>query len=151
MGKFPQADLQRVRTISIRKRRSKVRFGDFGKPFDPARGSFTAFVASLPRILVAEELRTFAGEVALARKRGKPVIVLLGAHVIKVGLAPVLIDLLERGLVTAVAMNSAAAIHDAETALFGQTSEDVEASLGDGTFGMSRQTGDFINGTLRRE
>lgn len=149
-AKPARADLKRVRTIPIRKRGSKVAAAAFGAPFDPLDGSFADFLASLPDILAAKELREFAGRVVRARRAGKPVIAMLGAHVIKVGLSPVIVDLLERELVTAVAMNSAAAIHDAEAALWGATSEDVAARLTDGTFGMSRETGEFINGTLAR-
>jgi hypothetical protein len=98
--------------------------------------------------LKARDLRTFCQSLADIRKSGKKVAVMFGGHVIKTGLAPIIIDLAERGLITSVAMNSAAAIHDSESALFGRTSEDVETNIQDGTFGMSRETGDFINGSL---
>jgi hypothetical protein len=150
MARPKKVNLKNVRTISIRNRKSKVGIQAFGKPFDPAAGSFPEFVSSLPKILAAAELRTFAAAVVNAHEAGKPVIAMIGAHVVKVGLSPVLIDLVERGIVTCVAMNSAAAIHDAETALWGVTSEDVAGSLADGTFGMSRETGEFVNGTLTR-
>ncbi len=150
MRNFTQADLSRVRTVSVARRKSKVRLQEFAKVFDPANDSFRTFVASMPRILAAGELREFVGDVVNARKAGKPVIVLLGAHVIKVGLAPLLIDLLKRGVITCVAMNSAAAIHDVESALWGKTSEDVEENISDGRFGMWRETGEFINGALAR-
>jgi hypothetical protein len=148
MSKFQKIDLSGVTTISIKKRKSKVRSQEFAGVFDPARGSFRAFVDSLPHILVAEDMRTFVGDVVRARAKKRPVIAMIGAHVVKVGLSPLLVDLVERGIVTCVAMNSAAAIHDVETAKWGTTSEDVEANLQDGTFGMSRETGDFINGVL---
>ena len=144
----PRVDLQQVRTISIRKRKSKVRTGQFAGVFDARRDSFRAFVESLPDILVAKDLRVLVEDIVRARRKGKPVILLMGAHVVKVGLTPVLVDLLRDGVLTAVAMNSASAIHDVETALFGQTSEDVALNLRDGTFGMARETGEFINGTL---
>ncbi|HUL44874.1 MAG TPA: hypothetical protein VLY03_11010 [Bacteroidota bacterium] len=150
MAKYKQADLKKVRTISITSRKSKVRTDDFARVFDPKKESFSAFVKSIPHILVAEDLRRLVGGVVAARRKKKPVIVMIGAHVIKVGLSPILIDLMKRKVITALAMNSAAAIHDVETALFGQTSEDVEAYLVDGRFGMSRQTGEFINGVLTR-
>jgi hypothetical protein len=143
-----QIDLSRVRTISIRKRKNKVRLSDFATVYRPRNGRFSAFVRSLPHILVAEDLRTFVEAVVSSRRRGRPVIVLLGAHVIKVGLSPLLIDLLKRGIITCVAMNGAAAIHDAEVALWGGTSEDVESTIVNGTFGMARETGEFINGAL---
>jgi hypothetical protein len=148
VSKFKKIDLSGVKTISIRKRKSKVRFQEFADVYDPARQSFRAFVNSLPEFLVAKDLVAFAALVAAARARSKPVIVMIGAHVVKVGLSPLLIDLLERRIVTCVAMNSAAAIHDVETAKWGTTSEDVETNLRDGTFGMSMETGGFINTTL---
>jgi hypothetical protein len=137
-----------VRTISVGTRRSKVRPADFAAPFDAERDSFSAFVRGLPRILKGTDLRALVQDIRVSRRDGKPVIVMIGAHVIKVGLAPVIIDLMKRKMITAVAMNSAAAIHDVETALWGKTSEDVAANLADGRFGMARETGEFINGVL---
>jgi deoxyhypusine synthase len=137
-----------VRTIPVGTRHSKVRPADFAAPFDAKRDSFAAFVRGLPRILKGTDLRALVQDIRASRRKGKPVIVMIGAHVIKVGLAPVIIDLMERKTITAVAMNSAAAIHDVETALWGKTSEDVAASLADGRFGMARETGEFINGVL---
>jgi hypothetical protein len=150
MKRYPTIDLARVRTISIRKRRSKVRIDEFAKPFGPHGGSFRAFTNTLPHILVANDLRSFVGDVVSARRRDREVIALIGAHVIKVGLAPLIIDLVRRKVLTCIAMNSAAAIHDVETAMWGRTSEDVEENLLDGTFGMARETGEFVNGVLRR-
>ncbi len=149
MSKFKRADLSRVRTISIRSRKSKVTAGDFAEPFDEHKDSFRQFVEGLPDILQAKALCRLVVDVVNARRRNRPVVLMLGAHVIKVGLAPVIIDLLERKLITAVAMNSAAAIHDVETAMWGKTSEDVAANILDGRFGMARETGELINGTLR--
>jgi hypothetical protein len=147
-SRYPSVDLSKVKTMSIKKRKSKVALGDFARPFDPRKGSFAGYIRSLPRILAAKGLQELVGHILASRKRRKPVIVLIGAHVIKVGLSPVIIDLLKRGVITAVAMNSAAAIHDVESAMWGKTSEDVEENLKDGTFGMSEETGDFINRTL---
>jgi hypothetical protein len=149
MTKFKRADFSRVRTISIKNRKSKVSPGDFAEPFHERKDSFRQFVESLPDLLQARALRRLVADVLSARKRKKPVILMMGAHVIKVGLAPVIIDLLRRKVITAVAMNSAAAIHDVETAMWGQTSEDVAVNLLDGRFGMARETGELINGTLR--
>jgi hypothetical protein len=149
MTRYPRADLSRVKTISIRSRKSKVRPALFARPFDERRDSFGAFVEGLPGFLKADELRDLARIIARARRAGKPVLIMMGAHVVKVGLSPVLVDLLERRIITAVAMNSAASIHDVETALWAQTSEDVATNLQDGTFGMARETGEFINGILR--
>lgn len=149
MAKYKQIDLSRVRTFPIKGRKSKVHAADFAKVFDPARGgSFSEFVRSLPDILVAKDLRTFADDVRRSVRARKPVIVMMGAHVVKVGLGPVLVDLIRRGIVSCVAMNGAAAIHDVETAMWGRTSEDVEENIADGRFGMSRETGEFINGTI---
>lgn len=149
MSFYRQADFSKIKTISIKTRKNKVRAKDFASVFDARRGSFRKFAASLPHILSARDLNTFAAEIVAARRRRKPVIAMIGAHVIKVGLSPVLIDLAGREVITCVAMNSAAAIHDVETALFGTTSEDVEENLKEGRFGMARETGEFINGTLR--
>lgn len=146
---FPQLDFTPIKTFSVAERTSKVRLADCARPF-PAGGSFAAFLDTLPDILKAAELKTFASEIAGAARAAEPVIFMMGAHVIKVGLAPLVIDLMERGIVTHVAMNSAGAIHDAESALFGVTSEDVAVNLQDGSFGMWRETGEFINGTLAR-
>jgi hypothetical protein len=148
MTRFARVDLGGVKTISIRSRKSKVTPAAFGRPFDAARDSFRSFTRNFPRVLVADDLRALTEAIVRARRRNKPVILMMGAHVIKVGLAPIIIDLLKRKIVTAVAMNSAAAIHDVETAMWGKTSEDVAVAMLDGRFGMARETGEFINGTL---
>ena len=146
--RFKRADLSKVKTISIKKRKSKVTPDDFAKPFDELRDSFTTFIDSLPDILVARDLQDLVGDIVHARKKNKPVILMMGAHVIKVGLSPLLVDLLKRNIITAVAMNSAAAIHDVETAMWGETSEDVAVNMLDGRFGMARETAELINHTL---
>jgi hypothetical protein len=143
-----RADLKKVRTISITKRKSKVSPRDFAQPFDEARDSFSGFADGLPAMLAARDLRAVADAIIVSRRKKKPVLLMMGAHVIKVGLAPVIIDLIQREIITAVAMNSAAAIHDVETAMWGHTSEDVAVNMKDGRFGMARETGEFINGTL---
>jgi deoxyhypusine synthase len=148
MSKYRQLDLKGITTISIRARKSKVSPKNFARPIDPRTATVIDFIDSLPRILVAEDLRRLVNDIVHARKRKKPVIVMIGAHVIKVGLSAILIDLLKRGVITHVAMNSAAAIHDVETAMWGQTSEDVAVNLLDGTFGMARETGELINKAL---
>jgi hypothetical protein len=148
MSRYRQIDLKSVKTISIKRRDSNVRPEDFAAIFDPSTGSFRSFTRSFPRMLVAEDLRRFVDDVVKAVRSRKPVIAMLGAHVIKVGLSPLIVDLVRRGIVTAVAMNSAASIHDVETAMWGRTSEDVESNIADGHFGMSRETGEFINGIL---
>ncbi|HEY4613371.1 MAG TPA: hypothetical protein VII11_10335 [Bacteroidota bacterium] len=148
MSKFKQLSLRGVKTISIRSRKSKVSPKDFAAPIDPKKTTVAGFIKSLPQILVADNLRSLVNDIASARRRKKPVIVMIGAHVIKVGMSAILIDLLKRGVITHVAMNSAAAIHDVETSMWGQTSEDVAVNILDGKFGMARETGEFINKAL---
>lgn len=148
MAKFKQIDLFGVRTISIATRKSKVTLKDFARVLDPKNASVRAFVDSLPNILVAADLRSLVDDIVRSRRRKRPVILMMGAHVIKVGLSPLIIDLVKQGVITHVAMNSAAAIHDVETAMWGKTSEDVAVNILDGTFGMSRETGEFINRAL---
>lgn len=146
MSRYPKTDLSGVRLISIADRTSKVAEAAWARPFES--GSFDEFIDSLPDILIAHDLRVFVGLAAEAVRLSRPRILMMGAHVIKVGLAPLVVDLIERRILTGVAMNSAAAIHDTESCLFGETSEDVAASITDGTFGMSRETGEAINRTL---
>ena len=148
MTKLTRADFSKIKTISIKTRKSKVSPKNFARVFDGAQGSFASFVESLPDVLVATDLVMLVDDITVARKKRKPVILMMGAHVIKVGLSPLVIDLVKRDVVTAVAMNSAAAIHDVETAMWGKTSEDVEENIVDGRFGMARETGELINRTL---
>jgi len=148
MSRYPKVDLSGISLISIAERGSKVSQAEWARPFEPG-GTFDDFIDALPDILIARDLRAFVERFADAVLLGRPRILMMGAHVIKVGLAPLVCDLLERGVLTGVAMNSAGAIHDAESCLFGETSEDVGAAITDGTFGMSRETGEFINGALR--
>jgi hypothetical protein len=148
MSKYNQIDLTNIRTISIKSRKSKVSPKDFAKTIDAGKASFGEFVDSLPHILIGNDLRDLVADVVKSRRKEKPVICMMGAHVIKVGMSPIIVDLVRRGVITHVAMNSAAAIHDVETAMWGHTSEDVAVNLMDGTFGMSRETGDFINKAL---
>jgi hypothetical protein len=150
MSKYKQIDVTDVKTISIKGRKSKVTPKDFAKPLDALHASFTDFIDSLPCILIADELRDLVNDIVRAHKKNKPVILMMGAHVVKVGLSPLIVDLLNRGIITHVAMNSAASIHDVETAMWGKTSEDVAVNLMDGTFGMSKETGDFINHALTK-
>ena len=117
---------------------------DFAQPPAGDR-SFHAFLRALPDVLVARDFRAVAGAVAAAARRKRGVVIMLGGHVVKTGLAPVLIELMRRGIVTHLAMNGSAAIHDYEIARFGATSEDVAAGLRDGTFGMADETGREMN------
>jgi hypothetical protein len=141
---FAPVKLDRVRTYPLRSRRSKVSVKEFARA-PRAAATVAQLLDSLPRILAGYDFREVVERLRRARRKRKPIIWGLGGHVIKVGLAPVLIDLLRRGYVTAVAMNGAALIHDFEIALAGQTSEDVPAVLGRGQFGMAEETGRFIN------
>ena len=150
MSKFKQIKLAGIKTISIKNRKSKVSPKDFARVIDPKKARVSEFIDSLPHILAANELRDLVQDIVRSRRKKKPVILMMGAHVIKVGLSPLIIDLVHRGIVTHVAMNSAASIHDVETAMWGQTSEDVAVNLMDGQFGMSRETGNFINLELSR-
>lgn len=133
--------------MPIRERRHKVSLASFGRPCRKGE-SFRRFLLSLPDILAATEFREVVGAVVRARRRSRHVVLCMGGHVIKCGLSRVVIDLMRRGVVTAVAMNGAAAIHDFEIALIGRTSEDVQRGLDDGTFGMARETGEMMNEAL---
>ncbi len=137
-------DVSRLKTYSLNTRRSKVRVSDFSVPWKTGR-SFAAFLSSLPDVLAVKTLRGLANDVALARQRGRPVILGMGAHPTKVGLNPVIVDLMKREIITAVAVNGAGVIHDFELALMGHTSEDVEAEIDSGRFGMAEETGRMIN------
>lgn len=133
-----------VKTYPLASRPSKVRVADAARPWR-AGGTLRAYLDSLPNHLAAQSLRQVVAAILAARRRGKPVLLGMGAHVIKVGLSPIIVDLLERRLVTAVALNGAGAVHDFELAYAGFTSEDVEAHLGEGEFGMAEETGRCIN------
>jgi hypothetical protein len=133
-------DLRRVRTGPIRDRASLVRVEDFGKPTGPG-ASLDAFLDSLPPFLAGNDLRALATAVARARRRGRPVVAAMGGHVVKTGCSPFLLDLAERGLVTAFALAGSTAIHDYEIALCGRTSEDVAAGLQEGEYGNADETG----------
>jgi len=133
-----------VHTYPLASRKSKVSIRDFAKP-SSANTSLTKFLDSLPNILAAEDLRHLLSAIHRARKQRKAILWGLGGHVIKVGLGPILIDLMKRGFISGIAMNGAALIHDFEIALAGNTSEDVEAGLGEGRFGMAEETGKYLN------
>jgi hypothetical protein len=133
-----------VRTYPLASRKSKVNVADFAKP-PAANVSIAKFLDSLPNFLAAEDLRQLLGAVQRARAGKKTILWGIGGHVIKVGLAPILIDLIERGFVSGIAMNGAALIHDFEIAIAGNTSEDVDAGINAGQFGMARETGEQLN------
>lgn len=134
----------KTKTYPLGSRKSKVSVSEFART--PARNStLTRFLDSLPNVLAAKDLRELLGRVQRARGDGAPILWGIGGHVIKVGLGPVLIELIRCGFVSGVAMNGAALIHDFEIAMAGSTSEDVEAGLGAGQFGMAAETGEYIN------
>ncbi|MGE0445268.1 MAG: hypothetical protein AB7P99_08560, partial [Vicinamibacterales bacterium] len=140
---YEEFDLSGVKTYPLASRRSKVRADDFAKAVRPG-ASFSEWLASLPNILGATDLRRAADAIRAAR-RGGGIVWGLGGHVVKTGVSPVLIDLMDRGFVSALAMNGAALIHDFEIALSGATSEDVDEALGPGRFGMADETGRLLN------
>ena len=138
-------DLSGLHTIPIQARGGKVRVENFAKPYS---GNW---LDSMPHILAADSFRAVVNAIAGAHARKKMILWGLGGHVIKCGLAPVLIDLMRRGYATAFMLNGAAAIHDFEIAIAGQTSEDVEAVLPDGRFGTAEETGREMNAALQNE
>src|SRR5829696_8485726 len=144
---YEEFDLSGVRTYPLSSRHSKARAEDFARPVPRGR-SFAAWFDALPAILGAADLRRVVRAIVDARQRGAGVMWGIGAHVIKTGVSPVLIDLMERGYVSALAMNGAGIIHDFEIALSGATSEDVDEALGPGRFGMAEETGRLLNAAI---
>jgi hypothetical protein len=144
---YEDFDLSTISTYPLASRPSKVRVGDFARPV-PSGATVAELVAALPNLLAAADLRSVIDAIRQARAAGAPLIWGLGAHVFKVGLGRVLVDLMERGFVSAVATNGAGVIHDFEIALSGATSEDVDAALGPGRFGMARETGSDLNAAI---
>ena len=144
---YREADLTRVTTVPVAGRRNKVDPHLLASPPHSDR-SFSAFLASLPDVLAARDLRLVIQAVVRAKQNSRGVILLLGGHVIKVGLGPLVNAWLDRGIVTHVALNGAAAIHDFELAAYGGTSEDVESGLADGSFGMAEETGAEMNAAI---
>jgi hypothetical protein len=145
--RFHEADLSRIRPQPVGDRESKVAIADFARPVTPEMASI---LDALPDILAGRSLREAVAATARAAAGGRPVIAMVGGLVIKTGCAPLLVQLMEAGVLTGLAMNGAAAIHDFEIARFGRTSEDVEASLGAGSFGMAEETSREMNGITSR-
>jgi len=140
--------LQEVSTYPLASRTSKVTVTEFARPVEE-NSSLRDFLKKLPDILAVRSLRQLAAQLRRAKKLQKPIIWGIGGHVVKTGLAPVIIDLMERGYVTAIAANGSVLVHDAEIALVGSTSEDVDASLGAGAFGAAEETGQLLNDAAR--
>ena len=147
LKKFQPLDLRKVKTYRLADRKSKVKTEDFGRVWHKG-SSFRVFLDNLPDILAGRDLRNVISAISAAYADNRTVIFGMGAHVIKVGLNPIVIDLMERGIITCVAMNGAGIIHDAELALAGQTSEDVAAAIDDGSFGMAEDTAGFLSDAL---
>ena len=138
-----------LKTYPLKKRHSKVRLSDLAAPWTRG-GTFSTFSSRLPNILAVKTLRAVTQAIVKAHRRRRPVIVGIGAHVIKVGLSPIITDLMERGIINAVAMNGAGIIHDFELALMGHTSEEVDTEIDDGRFGMAEETGRILNDAITR-
>jgi hypothetical protein len=142
--KYREINLTKVKTYSSKERHSKVSSGLSAKPHQKG-DSFAGFIGSLPGFLAADDLKAVAAAVVEAHRNGRPVILGMGAHPIKVGLSPVIIDLMRRGIIKAFASNGASIIHDFEMAFMDRTSEDVGSELGAGAFGMGKETGQMVN------
>jgi hypothetical protein len=140
--------LEKVKTYPLASRPSKVTIQDFAKPI-ARESSLRDYLSSLPNILAVQNLRELAARMRQARGLKKPIIWGLGGHVIKTGLAPIIIDLMRRGFVTGIAGNGSVLVHDAEIAMVGSTSEDVDATLGEGIFGGADETGKLLNDAAR--
>ena len=136
--------LEKVETYSLKSRPSKVSVADFASPVNKT-DTLSQFLEGLPNILAVQTLRNIAAQVRRARELGKPIIWGMGGHVIKTGLAPLIIDLMKQGYVTAIAGNGSVLVHDSEIAQVGSTSEDVDATLGEGAFGAAEETGTLLN------
>jgi hypothetical protein len=136
-----------ISTYSLESRKSKVSVDMFGKPMDGAE-TVLGFISKLPHILAGDHLRMLIRAMLYAYTTGKPIIWGLGGHVIKVGLGPLLVDLMHAGFVNGIAMNGSAAIHDFEVAFRGATSEEVEEQLTEGRFGMARETSEYMNAAI---
>ncbi|MBD3368549.1 MAG: hypothetical protein GF405_10345 [Candidatus Eisenbacteria bacterium] len=144
-SRYSEIDLSGIRTVSIKERGGLVRVESFVSAAEPDE-SFDRIVDSFPDILAGADFRAAVDAVARVAEARGTVVLMFGAHVIKCGLSRLVIDLIERGIVSAVATNGAGAIHDAEIAMWGMTSEDVAANLANGTFGTCRETAEFLNG-----
>jgi hypothetical protein len=146
MSRYREADLARLTVGSAAQRLTRVGVEEFARTLDPRAAA--AVLDSLPDLLAGRQLRELTDRVAEAHRRGRPVVVMCGGHVVKAGVSPCLVALLERGVVTHLALNGAAALHDVEITREGRTSEDVEANLQDGSFGMVDDTGAFMNAAM---
>jgi len=149
MNRYEELNLEAVSTEPLAQRPSKVHINDFASVCPP-QANVGSFIDSLPDILAGRDIKRIIDAIVSARQRDLPVIFCYGAHVVKVGLAPVVIELIKRGVLTSIATNGAGAIHDVEIALVGKTSEDVGAALPAGRFGMAEETSEFLNTAARQ-
>lgn len=147
LSRYQEIDLHRIRPISIARRKSKVQKLFLAKPVVPG-SSFWDFWEGLPSILAGKDIKTLVEKIVFAIGKKKPVLWMCGAHVIKVGLSPVLIQLMKEGAVSGLAFNGAGVIHDVELAYFGHTSEEVDQNIQNGTFGMVKETAEMINSAV---
>jgi len=145
--RYEDFDLSGIRTYPLASRKSKANAADFATAYRPG-GGMRSFLDSLPRILAAADFKAVVAAIRAARENDRGIIWGFGAHVIKTGLGPILVDLMERGFVSALATNGAGIIHDFELALSGSTSEDVDEALGPGRFGMAQETGELLNAAI---
>src|SRR5918995_282829 len=141
---FRALDFSKVKTYPAKKRFSKVQTTALGNVIQKG-GRVRSFIEGLPDILAAQSLKAIASKIAQTHRANRTVLLGMGAHPIKVGLSPLIIDFMKKGIIDAVALNGAGIIHDFELAFMGETSEDVAASLKDGSFGMAEETGAFLN------
>lgn len=144
-NKYSPINLNKITTYSIRNRKNKIKIKDFAHIYTSNDTSFKYFIDSLPRILAGNDFRNIVNSIVKAYKKNKPVVFAIGGHVIKCGLSPIIIDLMKKGILTGIAMNGSGSIHDFEIAMIGETSEDVENSIMDGSFGMAEETGKLMN------
>jgi len=147
MSKWTPISLDEVKSYPLKKRPSKVKIDDFGDAWQPG-GSMNQWLKSLPKILAGNDFTEVVDRFVRAAASGKTIILAMGAHAIKVGLNPIILDLLNRRILTSIAMNGAGIIHDAEVAMVGCTSEDVAEQIGSGNFGMAEETGKLLNAAI---
>lgn len=149
MKKYTPLDFSELHTYSLHDRYSKVTVANFAKPLKPG-ATIAEYLAALPQQFLGVDFPELVESLAAIHKAGRPIVVGMGAHVIKVGLNPILIDLMERGIVTGLALNGAGIVHDTEIAMVGRTSEEVEQVLGAGAFGAAKETGEEINAAINQ-
>ncbi len=149
MSPYKQIDLSKIKSIPFSKRKSRVQLKDFARPVT-GKEDLNGFLSKLPNFLKAKELRELFKAIHQAKEKNKPVIFMFGAHLVKLGLSPVMIDLLRNGFISLLSTNGAGAVHDFEIGIWGRTSEDVASGLKKGTFGMSGETSRFFNQLSKR-